>query len=247
MRQRKIKNLDEKLDELSRFSIEDGTELKGKWREVFGALQNDDEHTELFAEFGCGKGKFLAGLAESHPDKCYVAFEGNQSVVYHAMQKADDGDLKNVRYVTHYIDTASDFFDDGELDGIYLNFSDPWPKSKHEKRRLTAGTRLDDYIKAVRSGGTIEFRTDNDDLFDYTMEKLMMASGIKIVAVTRDLHAEMDEIVKRIDMTELTDAGYDDDVLDALTTRSDLSVTSEYEDRFSERGKNINYVRVKVI
>ena len=75
----------------------------------------------------------------------------------------------------------------------------------------------------------------------------MMASGIKIVAVTRDLHAEMDEIVKRIDMTELTDAGYDDDVLDALTTRSDLSVTSEYEDRFSERGKNINYVRVKVI
>jgi len=247
MRQRKIKNLDEKLDELSRFSIEDGTELKGKWREVFGAAQTDDGHTELFAEFGCGKGKFLAGLAGIHPDKCYVAFEGNRSVVYHAMQKADEGDLKNVRYVTHYIDTASDFFDDGELDGIYLNFSDPWPKSKHEKRRLTAGTRLDDYIKAVRSGGTIEFRTDNDDLFDYTMEKLMMASGIKIVAVTRDLHAEMEEIVKRIDMTELTDAGYDDDVLDALTTGSDLSVTSEYEDRFSERGKNINYVRVKVI
>lgn len=239
MRQRRIKNLEEKLDELSLYTVEDAKEIKGKWHELL--------HGKLFAEFGCGKGKFIQEMAELHPENGYVAFEGNQSVVYHAMQKAESSKLENVRFVTHYIDTAAEYFDDGELSGIYLNFSDPWPKSKHEKRRLTAGTRLEDYIRVVKSGGSIEFRTDNDDLFDYTMEKLMMESGIKIVAVTRDLHGEIDEIAKRVDVTELTDAGYDDDVLDGLTTRQDLGVTSEYEDRFSERGKNINYVRVKVL
>lgn len=247
MRQRRIRNLEEKLDELSMYSVDDAEAVKGKWEQLFIGNADDHSPARLFAEFGCGKGKFIQGMAEAHPENGYIAFEGNQSVVYHAMQKAALSTLDNVRFVTHYIETAADYFDDGELDGIYLNFSDPWPKTKHEKRRLTAGTRLEDYIKVVRSGGSIEFRTDNDDLFDYTMDRLMMQSGIKIIAVTRDLHAEIDEIAKRIDITELTDAGYDDDVLDALTTREDLGITSEYEDRFSERGKSINYVRAKVI
>ena len=75
----------------------------------------------------------------------------------------------------------------------------------------------------------------------------MMQSGIEIVAVSRDLHAEYDEIAGRIEITELTEAGYDDDVIENLTVKDDLQITSEYEDRFSNRGKNINYVRVKVI
>lgn len=261
MRQRRIKNLDEKLGALSEYSVDNAEAMKGSWHSLFAGTRdnagsdsvpegtdgNDRPHGKLFAEFGCGKGKFIQSMAEAHPENGYIAFEGNQSVVYHAMQKAEECRLENVKFITQYIDSAGDFFDDGELDGIYLNFSDPWPKSKHEKRRLTAGTRLEEYIKAVKSGGTIEFRTDNDDLFEYTMEKIMMESGIRIVAVSHDLHAELQEIAGRIDMTELTDAGYDDDVLEALTTVADLQVTSEYEDRFSERGKNINYVRVKVI
>ena len=271
MRQRKIKNLDEKLDALSLYIVEDAKEMKGKWRSFFSdaGIEDFDEKAseagreafdgeasaksseafdgKLYAEFGCGKGKFIQGMAEAHPENGYIAFEGNQSVVYHALQKVDESGLRNVVFSPHYIDTAADYFEEGELDGIYLNFSDPWPKSKHEKRRLTYGSRLDDYIKAVKAGGTIEFRTDNDDLFEYTMDKLMMQAGIEIVAVTRDLHAEYDEIAGRIEITALTESGYDDDVLEDLTVKEDLQITSEYEDRFSERGKNINYVRVKVI
>ena len=273
MRQRKIKILDEKLGSLSYLTVDDGAALKGKWRSVFpeqgshsditepehgGAedaapgRQSSSEDTEcagrpLFAEFGCGKGKFIASMASLHPDREYIAFEGNQSVVWHAMQKADAQKLDNVKFCPHYIDLVGDLFDDGELDGVYLNFSDPWPKSKHETRRLTAGSRLSGYIRAVRQGGTIEFRTDNDDLFDYTMDRIMMESGIRIVAVTRDLHGEMEQVAGRIDLTELTDAGYDDDVLDELDTMADLRVSSEYEDKFSDTGKCINYVRLKVI
>ena len=243
MRQRKIKNLDDKLEQLSAFSVKDKEGHRGKWRDLF----KGQDSLPLYAEFGCGKGKFIAGMAALHPDKAYVAFEGNRSVVYHAMQKAEEAGLGNVRFVPEYIDLAGDLFGDGELDGIYLNFSDPWPKSKHEKRRLTAGSRVEDYIKTVKSGGTIEFRTDNDDLFDYTMEKIMMQSGVTIVAVTRDLHAELEQVASRIDLDILTECAFEDGVDEELTTADDLRVTSEYEDKFSDTGKSINYVRLKVI
>ncbi len=250
MRQRKIKNLEEKMECLSDLVVDDPASVRGSWRELFD--NEDDGHDDedsipFFAEIGCGKGKFIQGMALIHPDKRYVAFEGNQSVVYHAMQKADESGLRNVRFVTDYIDMMDEFFEDGELDGIYLNFSDPWPKFKHEKRRLTAGKRLDSYVKAVRTGGFIEFRTDNDDLFAYTMDRLMEQSGIKIVAVTNDLHGEIHETASRIDLTELTDCGFEDGADEQLTTLDDLSVTSEYEDKFSAQGKGINFVRVKVI
>ena len=251
MRQRKIKNLDDKLESLSEFSVEDKESHKGKWRELFTSGEGEEKegalHLPLYAEFGCGKGQFIAGMAALHPERAYVAFEGNRSVVYHAMQKAEKAELDNVRFVPDYIDLAGELFEDGELDGIYLNFSDPWPKSKHEKRRLTAGSRIEDYISAVKRSGTIEFRTDNDGLFDYTMDKIMMQSGISIVAVTRDLHADLEAVASRIDLDTLTECGFDDEVLDGLTTISDLRVTSEYEDKFSDAGKSINYVRLKVI
>lgn len=246
MRQRKIKNLDEKLNSLAEFVADDAESLKGKWRSLFEYTAGEGE-IPLYAEFGCGKGKFITGLALMHPERAYIAFEGNRSVVYHAMQKAEQSSLGNVKFIPGYIDSAEDFFSDGELDGIYLNFSDPWPKSKHEKRRLTAGSRIEEYIKAVKSGGTIEFRTDNDDLFDYTMDKIMMQSGISIAAVTRDLHAELDAVASRIDLDILTECGFEDGVDEKLTTRQDLGITSEYEDKFSETGKSINYVRLKVI
>ena len=259
MRQRKIKNLEEKMEYLADLTVSSPEEAKGRWRELFGPPETraerddgkggDDEEKRvpLFAEIGCGKGKFIHDMASLHPDRLYAAFEGNQSVVYHAMQKADESELENVRFVTDYIDMMDDFFSEGELDGIYLNFSDPWPKVKHEKRRLTAGKRLDSYVRAVKAGGFIEFRTDNDELFEYTMNSLMEQSGIRIVAVTNDLHGEINEIADRIDLTELTDAAFEEGVDESLTTLEDLSVTSEYEDKFSSQGKGINFVRVKVI
>ena len=244
MRQRRIKNLDEKMEYLSDLTIGDPALMKGKWREMFASGKDD---MPLFAEIGCGKGKFIRDMAALHPENGYVAFEGNLSVVYHAMQKADESGLTNVRFVTEYIDLADELFEEDELDGIYLNFSDPWPKAKHEKRRLTAGKRLDSYVRAVKSGGYIDFRTDNDELFGYTMERLMEQSGIRIVAVTNDLHGEIHEVASRIDLTELTDAAFEDGLDERLTTLQDLSVTTEYEDKFSSQGKGINYVRVKVI
>lgn len=272
MRQRKIKNLEEKMEYLSDLVAEDPASVKGRWRELFDgqgpgenaddkrgedqvtdgrggdrAETGNDDRVPFYAEVGCGKGKFIQNMALIHPERRYVAFEGNQSVVYHAMQKADESGLANIRFVTDYIDMMDEFFDSGELDGIYLNFSDPWPKYKHEKRRLTAGKRLDSYVKAVKPGGFIEFRTDNDDLFEYTMNELMEQSGIKIVAVTNDLHGEIHEIASRIDLGELTDCGFEDGVDEKLTTLEDLSVTSEYEDKFSSQGKGINFVHVKVI
>ncbi len=262
MRQRRIKNLDEKMEYLADLTVGDPVSQKGKWRELYGPelsrdIEDDsrcvdgttsvDERPMLFAEIGCGKGKFIRDMALIHPDRKYIAFEGNQSVEYHAMQKVDERVLANVRFVTNYIDMMDEFFEDGELDGIYLNFSDPWPKFKHEKRRLTAGKRLDSYVKSVKKGGFIEFRTDNDELFEYTMNTMMEQSGIKIVAVTNDLHGEIHEIASRIDLTELTDAGFEDGIDESLTTLEDLSVTSEYEDKFSSKGKHINFVRVKVI
>ena len=128
MRQRRIKNLDEKMEYLADLIVDSPEDAKGKWRELYAPGQKpDDERVPLFAEIGCGKGKFIRDMALAHPDRLYAAFEGNQSVVYHAMQKADESGLANVRFVTDYIDMMDEFFDDGELDGIYLNFSDPWP------------------------------------------------------------------------------------------------------------------------
>ncbi|MBQ3282174.1 MAG: tRNA (guanosine(46)-N7)-methyltransferase TrmB [Eubacterium sp.] len=302
MRQRKIKNLEEKMECLSELTVVDSESVKGRWRELFTgqgaapgetglpvetalmgetelpvetaltgetALPVESAHDEagpygtaaasesaddtgeerplLYAEVGCGKGQFIKNMALIHPDREYVAFEGNKSVVYHAMQKADESSLTNIRFVTDYIDMMDEFFDDGELDGIYLNFSDPWPKYKHEKRRLTAGKRFDSYVKAVKSGGFIEFRTDNDDLFDYTMDEVMEQSGISIIAVTRDLHGEIQETASRIDLAALTDCAFEDGADEKLTTLEDLSVTSEYEDKFSSQGKSINFIHVKVI
>ena len=111
-----------------------------------------------------------------------------------------------------------ELFDAGQVSGIYLNFSDPWPKARHAKRRLTHRDRLRDYAKVLRPGGFIEIKTDNDDLFDFTLQEIA-AAGYEAAEQTRDLHG----------------SGYDS----RLTT-------TEYEDKFSGMGKNINYVKVIV-
>lgn len=111
-----------------------------------------------------------------------------------------------------------EFFDEGQLSGIYLNFSDPWPKARHAKRRLTHRDRLKDYGWALKKGGFIEFKTDNDDLYDFTLEEIDSA-GYEIAEQTRDLHS---------------------------SEYPSKDITTEYEDKFSGRGKNINYVKIIV-
>jgi len=265
---------------LSYLLAEEPEERKGKWRGFFHAPSDPGApRRKLFAEIGCGKGKFLTDMAALHPERLYIGIEGNLSCLYHALEKAGGADgadeagasgsnevdepgtssgtavADNVRFVPEYITLASDYFEDGELDGIYLNFSDPWPKPKHAKRRLTAPAKLEDYISIVRPGGTIEFRTDNDGLFDYTLRRVSTLAGIRIAAVSRDLHAEREEVAYRTDLLALERAAFSDDAVDAANdgfdqgkgTLADLAVSSEYEDKFSAAGKSINYLRLEVL
>ncbi|MGI6212551.1 MAG: tRNA (guanosine(46)-N7)-methyltransferase TrmB [Anaerovoracaceae bacterium] len=212
MRQRKLRNLEEKLQEKSAMIVSDPASLKGNWRK--------DPDAPLYVEIGCGKGRFVTDLARRHPDWELVAFEGNESVAYHAMQKAEAAGCGNIRFVLGYVRDIRDFFDKNEADGIFMNFSDPWPKARHAKRRLTAGRHLQEYADVIRPGGTIEFKTDNDSLFEFTEREFRRQDGMAVDYLTYDLHRDV--------------------------PAEDIIMT-EYEEKFSSQGKNINYIRVKIL
>ena len=133
------------------------------------------------------------------------------------VQKIHLEDIKNVKFVNAFVDDIRDYFDENEVAGIYLNFSDPWPKAKHAKRRLTFGKRLKQYSGVLSSDGYIEIKTDNEELFDFTIEQIE-EEKMEIVEMSRDLH-NSDYFAKK--------------------------VTTEYEDKFAGMGKNINYVKIK--
>lgn len=211
MRQRKIKNIDEKLSEFAPWIIESPAELKGRWHEAFG---ND---RPIYLEIGCGKGQFITEHSSKEPDCNFIAIEGHQSVVLRALEKARDKDLPNVRFVLEYVKDIGDFFAGGELAGVYLNFSDPWPKDRHAKRRLTYGKRLRQYGRIINDGGAIAFKTDNDGLFAFTLEQIE-EQNLDVLEITRDLHHS--------DFAE-------------------ENITTEYEDKFAATGKNINYVKIR--
>jgi len=213
MRQRKVKNLDEKLASVNEFLIENPESLKGKWHEIFG------NNNPICLEIGCGKGKFLMGYADSNPNKNYIGIEGQGSVVLRALEKAAarTGRPDNIRFMCGFVNDITAFFDKGELDTVYLNFSDPWPKDRHAKRRLTYGGRLKNYFDALKAEGHIEIKTDNDKLFEFTMEQINECQ-FTVLEYTTDLHNE--EFDARL-------------------------ITTEYEDKFKGMGKNINYVKIK--
>ena len=211
MRQRNIKNLDEKLRQNSRFLVEDQAQHKGSWARVFG---NDNP---IYLEIGCGKGQFIMKRAASCPSANYIAIEGQSNVALRALEKAQAEGMENLRIFIAYVHDLEDYFEAGELAGIYLNFSDPWPKARHFKRRLTYRQRLLNYKKVLGRDGFVEFKTDNDGLFEFSLEEIQEA-GLEITEVTGDLHSEEYE---------------------------SKDFTTEYEDRFSKAGKNINYVKFK--
>lgn len=212
MRQRKIKNLDEKIKVHEAILIEDPGSMKGKWDSA------TDGNGQLYIEIGCGKGQFITETALAHPDWKLVAFEGHESVALHALEKTEQKKISNVRFVLKYVNSLIEIFETGEIDGIFLNFSDPWPKARHEKRRLTYAERLAEYSRIVKKGGFIEFKTDNDDLFDYTVEQVGNLEFLEIAEMTQDLHGEY------------LQGSY---------------VTTEYEDKFAAAGKKINYIKIK--
>ena len=205
MRLRNITGSREMIAE-SRFVIHEPKEYKGKWRELFG-----NSHP-LRIEIGMGKGRFMMDLARMNPDINYLGIEKYSSVLLRGIQKMETDPLPNLYFIRMEAEEITDVFDREEVDRIYLNFSDPWPKDRHAKRRLPSREFLRRYDEILIKDGVIEFKTDNHDLFRFALEELDLA-GWKLLQMTEDLH-------------------HDEEMLSG-------NVMTEYEEKFSALGNPI--------
>lgn len=179
---------------------------KGKWKDVFGNTH------DLHIEIGMGKGKFLHTLAGKNPEINYIGIEKYSSVLLRALQKMETEPLPNLLFIRMDAEEITEVFDREEVSRIYLNFSDPWPKDRHAKRRLPSREYLARYDQILKKDGVIEFKTDNKDLFEFALEELPFA-GWKIVRKTFDLH-------------------HDAEMMEG-------NVMTEYEKKFSSKGNPI--------
>ena len=180
MRMRKRHNLEPRMARCADFLVEDPAKLKGLWRRREGPL---------LLEIGCGKGSFTCALAEQHQDCDVVAIEKVPDAMLLAMERARDMGLRNLRFLDFDAIRLRELFDPGEVSRIYLNFSDPWPKSRDAKFRLTAPAFLRSYADILPPGGEVCFKTDNEALFDWSLQ-CMKEENWATENVTRDLHAE---------------------------------------------------------
>lgn len=179
---------------------------KGKWKNVFG--NNHDLHIEI----GMGKGKFLYTLAGKNPEINYIGIEKHSSVLLRALQKMEADPLPNLLFIRMDAEEITEVFDRGEVSRIYLNFSDPWPKDRHAKRRLPSREYLARYDQILKKDGILEFKTDNKELFEFALEELPFA-GWEIVKKTFDLHHDMEMM--------------------------EGNIMTEYEEKFSSKGNPI--------
>ena len=193
MRLRNIKGAREAI-EASPYVILDPENYKGRWHEVFG-----NDHL-LRLEVGMGKGQFIMEQARRHPEVNFIGIEMYSSVLIRALQKMEEEELPNLKFLRIDARTLPECFAQGEVDRIYLNFSDPWPKDRHAKRRLTSRQFLARYDQVLKSDGIIEFKTDNRPLFDFSLEEAKEANW-HIDLCTYDLHHEEDLMQDNI-MTE---------------------------------------------
>lgn len=156
-------------------------ELKGRWQEEF------ENQNPVHIEIGMGKGKFITQLAASHPQINYIGIEKYSSVLVRALEKLEAQPLPNLRLIRMEAEDLLNIFAPDEAAGIYLNFSDPWPKDRHAKRRLTSVPFLTIYRQILKPEGLLEFKTDNRPLFDFSLESVEEA-GWKLLGHTFDLH-----------------------------------------------------------
>lgn len=205
MRLRNIAGADEIIAN-SVYVIDRPGDRKGHWREYW-----NNAH-ELHIEVGMGKGKFLMDMAGLNPQINYLGIERYSSVLLRAVQKMEQNPLPNLRFLLMDAKELPSVFGEGEVDRIYLNFSDPWPKDRHAKRRLPSRQFLQIFDQILRKQGTLEFKTDNRLLFDFAMEEIEPA-GWELIASTYDLHK--DEKLNR------------------------ENVMTEYEEKFSSLGHPI--------
>ncbi len=205
MRLRNVKGAREILEQ-SNFFVSNPEEVKGTWNRLF------DNDKPIMLEIGMGKGDFILGMAKSHPEFNYVGIEKYESVLVRAIEKLDESNLENVKVINiDAIDVEKIF--DREITCIYLNFSDPWPKKKHHKRRLTYKKFLEAYDKVFKDYANIELKTDNDSLFEGSLISLCEYGYI-----------------------------FDDIKLDLWNSGKE-NVRTEYENKFASLGFKIKYLK----
>lgn len=180
MRLRHIRGAEETIAS-SPFVIQEPETKRGTWSQVFGSPG------PIEIEVGMGKGRFIMELAANHPDINYIGIERYSSVLMRAIEKRSQMELDNIYFMCIDAGAMGGIFAQGEVSRIYLNFSDPWPKERHAKRRLTSPSFLAVYDKILKPDGVVEFKTDNRELFEYSMESIPGA-GWNILTHTFDLH-----------------------------------------------------------
>ena len=183
MRLRNIQGAKEVIANSS-WVVQEPEEKKGNWKAVFGKEQ------PLHIEVGMGKGRFLMDMAKLHPEINYIGIEMYDSVLLRAVQKAEslEEPLSNLLFLRMDARDLPEVFEKGEVGRIYLNISDPWPKDRHAKRRLTSHEFLERYEKILPEEGLVEFKTDNRDLFEFSLEEIRNAPNWTLNAYTYDLH-----------------------------------------------------------
>lgn len=210
MRVRNRKGATELLEANPYYVVLNPAEAKGRWQELFG-----NDHP-IHIEVGSGKGAFITGMAKLHPDINYIGIDIQKSVLSYALDKVLAADVPNIKLLWVDGSDLTDYFADGEVDQLYLNFSDPWPKKRHEKRRLTYQSFLATFKQILPENGQIHFKTDNRGLFEYSLVSFSQY-GMKLKAVWLDLHA----------------SDWEDNVL------------TEYEQKFANKGQVIYRVEAE--
>ena len=182
MRMRKMKNLEPRMAACEAYRIAEPEAGKGSWRDLMPGC------AALWVELGCGKGKFTVETAQANPQVLLIAVERCREAMVVAMEKAQAMGLTNVFFIDMDVANMESVFAPGEIDRLFVNFPDPWPRKKNAKRRLTHRSFLDKYCRVVREGGEFHFKTDNAPLFEYSLEEFA-ACGLEVKNLTRDLHA----------------------------------------------------------
>ena len=193
--------------EASPYCLKNLENLKGNWKSKISGGK------PIHIEIGMGKGQFITAMAKENPDIYYLGMEQYSSVLYRALQKMEEDPIENLAFLCYPAENLEEYFMPKELDRIYLNFSDPWPKDRHAKRRLTSSRFLDRYAAVLKHDGLLEFKTDNVGLFEFSLEEIKEHKDFELIAQTFDLH--------------------NDPML------NQKNIMTEYEEKFSSKGNAI--------
>ncbi|GKU84837.1 tRNA (guanosine(46)-N7)-methyltransferase TrmB [Niallia sp. NCCP-28] len=194
----------DKLSAYPQYVVQNPEENRGNWQNIF------EQKGPIHIEVGTGKGRFISEMAKANPSINYIGIEIQESVIVTALDRLIDADVPNIRLMNSNAADLTTFFAENEIDRVYLNFSDPWPKTRHEKRRLTYKTFLNTYEKILVKNGEIHFKTDNQGLFEYSLWSFSQYNML-LKYISLDLH----------------------------NSNYEGNIETEYEEKFSNKGSRI--------